>query len=72
MLTLSLLASITPAITSVMLKLIGKVKFMPHYKLSIHNLAAFTIGRRYLQFNENVPKRLKKTSWKDVYKMKVS
>ena len=52
--------------------LIGKIKFMPHYKLPIHNLAAYAIGRRYLQLNERVPKKLKKTSWKDVYKMKAS
>ena len=50
---------------------IGKEKFMPYYKRSIHQMAALSIARRTL-FNkeESIPKRYKEcSSWKELYKI---
>jgi IS605 OrfB family transposase len=50
-----LTAQVNPAYTSI----IGRVKFATRYGLSIHQAAALTIGRRYLNFSEKVPSSLK-------------
>jgi hypothetical protein len=50
---------------------IGKKKFMPYYKRSIHQMSALSIARRTL-FNkeESIPKRYKGcSSWKELYKI---
>ena len=60
---------VSPVYTS----LIGKVKYMPYYKRSIHELAALAIARRALKpkRTEKIPKRYKDkcSSWKDVYRL---
>lgn len=38
---------------------IGKVKYMRHYGLSIHEAAALAIGRRALGYKEKLPKAMK-------------
>lgn len=52
---------------------IGKEKFMPYYKRSVHQMAALSIARRTL-FNkdENIPARYKNecSSWKELYNKK--
>ena len=51
--------------------LIGKEKYMPYYKRSIHQMAALAIARRAMYPNrtETIPKRYKDcSSWKEVYK----
>lgn len=46
---------------------IGKTKFMPYYKRSIHQMAALTIARRCLEMSETIPKQYAATDWKDLY-----
>lgn len=45
---------VNPAYTSV----IGRFKYSKMYGLSVHEAASFVIGRRGLDFEENIPKRL--------------
>jgi IS605 OrfB family transposase len=45
---------VNPAFTSV----IGRVKFSRRYGLSVHQAAAFVIGRRHLKASEKVPRHL--------------
>ena len=51
--------------------LIGYIKYMPYYKLSIHNMASYVIGRRCLGYIETIPNKYKNTNtdWKQVYKI---
>ena len=52
--------------------LIGKEKYMPYYKRSIHQMAALAIARRAMYPNrtESIPNRYNNcSSWKEVYKM---
>ena len=51
--------------------LIGYVKYMPYYKLSIHNMASYVIGRRCLGYTETIPNKYKNTNtdWKQIYKI---
>ena len=59
---------VNPAFTSI----IGKIKYMRKYGLSIHESAAFAIGRRGLGYEEKIPKVFlenvklneKDTNWK--------
>ena len=53
---------VNPAFTSVS----GKLKYMRKFGISIHQVAAFTIGRRGLGYKEKAPKVLKKYVPKDV------
>ena len=51
--------------------LIGKEKYMPYYKRSIHQMAALAIARRAMYPNktESIPKRYNDcSSWKQIYK----
>jgi IS605 OrfB family transposase len=51
--------------------LIGKTKYQPYYKRSIHQMAALAIARRAMYPNrtEKIPNRYKDcSSWKDIYK----
>jgi IS605 OrfB family transposase len=48
---------VNPAYTSV----IGRFKYSKRYGLSVHEAAAFVIGRRGLDFEEKIPKQLVKT-----------
>lgn len=50
--------------------LIGYVKYMPYYKVYIHNMASYVIGRRSLDCKETIPNKYKNTNtdWKQVYK----
>jgi IS605 OrfB family transposase len=52
---------VNPAFTSVS----GKLKYMRKFGISIHQAAAFTIGRRGLGYKEKTPKVLKKYVPKD-------
>jgi IS605 OrfB family transposase len=52
---------VNPAFTSVS----GKLKYMRKFGISIHQAAAFTIGRRGLGYKEKAPKVLKKYVPKD-------
>jgi hypothetical protein len=45
---------VNPAYTSV----IGRFKYSKMYGLSVHEAASFVIGRRGLDFDENIPKAL--------------
>ena len=54
---------VSPQYTS----LIGKVKFMPYYKRSVHQMAALTIARRCLELSETIPKRYTYEDWKELY-----
>src|ERR1700722_7791709 len=47
---------VNPAFTSI----IGRVKFSRRYGLSVHQAAALTIGRRFLEVSERVPRHLEK------------
>ena len=50
--------------------LIGYIKYMPYYKLSVHNMASYVIGRKCLGHTETLPHRLNtNTDWKQVYKI---
>ena len=51
---------------------IAKMKYVPYYKRSIHQLAALVIGRRCLfpYRNEKLPKNEKTSSWSELYKIK--
>ena len=49
------ISQVNPVYTSI----IGRVKFAKCYGLSIHQAAALTIGRRYLNFSERVPSSLR-------------
>ena len=57
--------------------LIGKLKYEPYYKRSIHQTAAFTIGRRGIGYRETIPavwkEKLqqsgKQINWKNVYQL---
>ena len=51
-----LVEQVNPAFTS----LIGRIKFALRYGLTIHQAAALTIGRRFLEFSEEVPSSLGK------------
>jgi IS605 OrfB family transposase len=53
---------VNPAFTSVS----GKLKYMRKFGISIHQAAAFTIGRRGLGYKEKVPKLFQKYVPKDV------
>jgi len=52
---------VNPAFTSVS----GKLKYMRKFGISIHQAAAFTIGRRGLGYKEKAPKVLKRYIPKD-------
>ena len=54
---------VSPQYTS----LIGKVKFMPYYKRSVHQMAALTIARRCLELSETIPKQYAYKDWKELY-----
>ena len=52
--------------------LIGKEKYMPYYKRSIHQMAALAIARRAMYPNrtESIPNRYNDcSSWKEIYKI---
>ena len=57
--------------------LIGKLKYEPYYKRSIHQTAAFTIGRRGIGYRETIPavwkeklqQNSKQINWKNVYQL---
>ena len=52
--------------------LIGKEKYMPYYKRSIHQMAALAIARRAMYTNkiESIPNKYKNcSSWQEVYKL---
>jgi IS605 OrfB family transposase len=53
---------VNPAFTSVS----GKMKYMRKFGISIHQAAAFTIGRRGLGYKEKAPKVLKRYTPKEV------
>ena len=44
---------------------------MPYYKLSVHNMASYVIGRRCLGYEETIPNKYKNTNtdWKQIYKI---
>ena len=50
--------------------LIGKIKYQPYYKRSIHQMAALAIARRAMhpERTERIPKRTNCSSWQEVYK----
>ena len=50
--------------------LIGYIKYMPYYKLSVHNMASYVIGRRCLGYEETIPNKYENTNtdWKQIYK----
>ena len=50
--------------------LIGKIKYQPYYKRSIHQMAALAIARRAMhpERTERIPKRTNCSSWQEIYK----
>ena len=59
---------VNPTYTS----LIGKTKYQPYYKRSIHQMAALAIARRAMYPNrtESIPNRYNDcSSWKQIYKL---
>jgi IS605 OrfB family transposase len=50
-----LVEQVNPAYTSI----IGRVKFAKRYGITIHQAAALTIGRRFLEYSEKVPSCLR-------------
>jgi hypothetical protein len=55
---------VKPAYTS----FIGKIKYMPYYKRSVHTMAAHVIGRRALGLKESLPHKYQTESWPKLYK----
>lgn len=48
--------------------LIGKIKYIKLYHISIHTAASIVIGRKAMGFNEKIPKYIKYNTWDKVYK----